>query len=132
MERGINDSKDDNHASFDQFSVHKFFGANIVLDFEVSQMCFKKKCWCLQLVMCVISFISLFSPVPDSPDFSESSSSAGSVVPEDTSSSFPGMSASFSPSKSLVKEAILPDLLLYFWTWVVLCNNTDEDDGVMQ
>ena len=61
MERGINDSKHDNHASFDQFSVHKFFGANIVLVFEVSQMCFQKKCWCLQLVMCVISFISLFS-----------------------------------------------------------------------
>ena len=48
LERGINDSKHDNHASFDQISVHRCFEANIVLDFEVSQMCFQKKCWCLQ------------------------------------------------------------------------------------
>ena len=61
MKRDIDDSKHDHQASFDQFSVHKFFGANIVVDVEVSQKCFQKKCWCLKLGLCVISFISLFS-----------------------------------------------------------------------
>ena len=31
------------HASFDQFSVHKFFEANIEMDFEVCYICFLKE-----------------------------------------------------------------------------------------